>query len=112
MQAGLLDRRVTLLRKTVTRGEANSPIDIWSSLATVWASRRDVTDIERLRADEIGAVLTTRFQIRYSPTVADLTPADRLSCDGRTYNIEGVRQLGREEGLEINASTRADGDLI
>ena len=112
MQAGLLDRRVTLLRKTVTRGEANAPEEIWSSLATVWASRRDVTDIERLRADEIGAVLTTRFQIRYSPTVADLTPADRLSCDGRTYNIEGIRQLGREEGLEINASTRADGNLI
>lgn len=112
MQAGLLDRRVALKRKTITRGEGNAPIEAWTTIATVWASRRDVTDIERLRADEIGAVLTTRFQIRYSPTVSDLSPADRLTCEGRTYNIEGVLQLGRDEGLEINASTRAEGDLM
>ncbi len=108
MDAVKLDRRIVLQRKTITRGEANSPSESWTILATVWASKRDASDIERLRAAEVGGTLTTRFEIRWSTEVADLGVDDRLTFDGRTYNIEGVREIGRHEGLEINATARQE----
>ena len=108
MDALKLDRRVVLQRKTITRGEANAPLETWTVLATVWASKRDVTDVERLRADEVGSALTTRFAIRWSTDVDDLGADDRLIFDGRTYNIEGVREIGRHDGLEINATARQE----
>jgi hypothetical protein len=40
--------------------------------------------------------------------VADLSPKDRLTFDGRVFNIIGVKEIGRREGLEISASARAD----
>ena len=108
MDALKLDRRIVLQRKTITRGEANAPLETWTIIATVWASKRDVTDVERLRADEVGSALTTRFEIRWASEVSDLGADDRLIFDGRTYNIEGVREIGRHDGLEINATARQE----
>lgn len=108
MDAVKLDRRIVLQRKSIVRGEANAPVDSWATLATVWASKRDASDVERLRAAEVGGALTTRFEIRWSTDVADLGTDDRLIFDGRTYNIEGVREIGRHDGLEINATARQE----
>ncbi|MCA9467679.1 MAG: head-tail adaptor protein, partial [Nitrospira sp.] len=39
---------------------------------------------------------------------ADLTPIDRLSYAGRTYDVTGVVEIGRREGLEIYSKARAE----
>lgn len=106
--AGELDRRVTLERYGITRDEWNNPIEGWINLATVWASRHDVSDTERLRGAEIGSTLTTRFVIRWSAQVADLNTKDQLSCEGLEYGIVGVKQLGRRAYIEITAAARSD----
>jgi SPP1 family predicted phage head-tail adaptor len=102
-----LDRRVTLLRKSVTRDAANSPVEAWVTLATVWASKKDVSDAERVRAEEIGASITARFQIHKTTEVASLSARDRVQLAGLTYDISGVKEIGRER-LEITATARAD----
>lgn len=109
MQAGKLDRRVTLRRFTTSKDAFNADVPTWGDLATVWASKDDVSDAERNRAAQVGASVTTRFQIRYSDAVADLGPKDQLICEGRTYAISAVKELGRRSGLEITASARTDG---
>ena len=114
LNAGDLDRRIVLQRATTAPNGLGEPVETWSDLATVWASKRDMTDVERLRASEIGEVLTTRFMIRYSRQVADVDGRDRVLFDGLTYNVTGVRRLGKEEGyrlneaIEISAAARSE----
>jgi len=108
VEAGALDRRVQLLRATVTQDDANEDVYTWPLLAEVSASRQDVSDGERVRAQQVGASLTTRFQIRWSPEVDSLSPVDRLRCEGRTYDITGVKAIGRRDALEITANARPE----
>lgn len=109
MDSTKLDRRIRLERLTVTQDAGSGEnIEVWAPLATVWASKRDVSDGERRAAAEVQAELSTRFQIRYSIEVADLNAKDRLICEGKTYAIVGTKELGRHDGIEITAAVRND----
>lgn len=108
MQSGEYDRRIKLERYGLTRNEFNEPIEGWAELSTVWASKKDVSDTERLRSAEVGSIITTRFAIRWSKKVPDLNTKDRLQLNGLIYNIVGVKELGRREGIEITASAASD----
>jgi head-tail adaptor len=107
MRAGELDRIIVLRRATVTKDALNTPVKTWSDLATVRGSKRDVSDGEKLAIAAPGAQISTRFQIRWAAAWADLGPKDQLVCDGRTYNIVGVKELQRRRGLEISANAQA-----
>jgi SPP1 family predicted phage head-tail adaptor len=109
MRAGRLDRRISIERVTTAPDAFNTPVETWTTIAEVWASKEDIKDGERLRAQEVSAEITTRFQIRWSTTVADVNPKDRLTFDAKTYDIFGVKEIGRREGIEITAAARADG---
>ena len=108
MRAGSLDRRITIERATESRDAFNSIVKAWATLTTVWASKQETRDTERVASQEVGAEITTRFQIRWSSTVSDVNPKDRVIFDGRTYDIVGVKEIGRREGLELSASARSD----
>lgn len=108
IDAGDLDRRITLERYEMTRDEWGNPIEGWAELAKVWAAKRDVSDTERLRGAEVGSTLTTRFVIRWSKKVADLNTKDQLVCEGLIYGVVGVKELGRREYIEITAAARSD----
>jgi SPP1 family predicted phage head-tail adaptor len=108
MQAGKLDRRVTFRRATVTQNALNEDVSAWADLATVSASKEDISDAERMRAAQTGASVTTRFQVRYSSVTASLTPRDQLVCEGRLYDIAAKKELGRRDGFEITANAQAD----
>lgn len=108
--AGKLDRIVTLQRATVSYDSFNEQVETWETLATVSAGKRDVSSSEAMRAQEIGAQLTTRFMVRRVPAITDLNPRDRLVFEGRAYNITGVREPvdTRNAWIEIDAVVRDD----
>ena len=106
MKAGALDRRVTLMRASVAPNAFNEPETSWLPLATVWASKREPYAREKLAAAELNATIDGVFQIRWSNTVKSVSPKDQLICEGRTYDINGVTEIGRHEGLEITATAR------
>ena len=108
MEAGKLDRRVTLQPRLLTKDGFNADVESWPDGLTVWASYEPVKDGERLRAAETAATITARFQIRWSPDVVGLSEIDRLSFDGRSFDIVAVKEIGRREGLEISATARAE----
>lgn len=108
MEAGKLDRRITILRAVNTGNAFNEPVASWEPLATVWASKEDIRDGERIRAQTISADITTRFQIRHSTVVADVNAKDRVLCEGKTYDIFSVKEIGQRVGFEITATARAD----
>ena len=108
MDAGNLDRRVTIIRRAAGVNAFNEPVDTWAPHITVWASMKPISDGERLRAGETLAQTACRFVIRYSCGSAAVDPRDRLIFDGREYEINGCKELGRREYIEITATARAD----
>lgn len=92
-------------RQNGARNELNEPVEAWPELFREWASRSDIKDGERVAAGfEAGAVVA-RFEIDRVQMAEDLTPADRLQCDGHTWNIIGVKEAGGgyRKALEITA---------
>ena len=105
MMAGRLDRRITLQRKTVTQDEYGQEIETWTDLATVWAEKRDMKGSERWQAQQKVAEVETTWRIRWRDGI---TPLDRLLDGDQVYDVTGVAEIGRREGLEITASARAE----
>lgn len=109
MLAGAMDRRVTLMRYSVSFNADNEPVESWVADASpVWASWRRASARETLAAAQVQAVVSDVFEIRYSAVVSNLNAKDRLSYGGRTYDIAAVTEIERREGLRIDASARAD----
>lgn len=110
MDAGRLDRRITIERYTSTAGSLNEEVRTWSELTTVWARRRDASDGEKVAANQVSAHLMTRFLVRHSSVTVTVTPNDRIVHDGGTWNILGVKQadMGRNRYIEITATREAD----
>jgi len=108
------DRKIMLQRFTYTTDEGSGEqVKTWGTLGPVdgiWASRRDVSDGERMASSEIAAEITTRFTIRYDSAWSDLSPLDRLIHEGRTYDIVGAKEStqGRRQFIEISARARAE----
>lgn len=108
MDAGRFDGRVAILRATTAVNAFNEPVPTWSTLATVWADARPVSDGERWSAGQTLADQVIRFTVRWSTLSASITPKDRLLFQGRTYDIQGVKSVGRNSMREITATARAE----
>ena len=108
MRAGGLDRRVELLRATVTEDEFGGEVTAWLTIATVWASKTDISDRERILAGQVGASVTTRFVIRKWSAVESLDSQDRVRCGGRLYDIDTIKEVGSGRDFEITATARTE----
>jgi SPP1 family predicted phage head-tail adaptor len=98
MQAGPLDRRVTLQAPITSQDSAGQALRAWSTLGDCWAQRIDARGREALAAGAVGAVLETVWRIRWR---SDLTEACRLVFEGEAWDIQSIGQLGRRDGLEL-----------
>lgn len=108
LAAGKLDRRLTLLRASKADDGLQTVQGEHQPLATVWASREDISDGERGRATGVSATASARFIVRHSRSTAGLTPMDRVREGGQEFDILGIKERGRQVGLEITAARRAD----
>jgi hypothetical protein len=95
--AGDLDQRITIERTQVGGGR--------TQIATVWASRLDVSDGERFGIGT-GWTMTSRFVIRYGGAAAQVRPSDFVVHEGHSQQIKAVKRTkeGRHRFLEITAT--------
>lgn|SRR5574337_65813 len=105
MNAGKMDRRITLQRKSEAQDSFGEAIGTWTDIATVWAEVAPLTGKERWAAQQVKAEADTLFRIHYLP---GLTPLDRVLYNGKTYDVYSVIEIGRRKGHEITALTRAE----
>lgn len=108
MDAGKLDRRVTLQREGADTDDGFSTVPgSFATLATVWAQFLPLGSAERAQAGETAAYTKARYRIRKDSTWADLNATDRL-VDGQTFNILGVTEPDRG-WLVVECVARGDG---
>lgn len=101
-----LDRRLTIERFTVVGDDGyGNTIEEWQQLATVAASREDLSDKERFAYGGVFSETIRRFVIRAIGPQATLKGSDRLQYEGETWDIIGVKETreGRKRFLEITA---------
>lgn len=121
MRYGRLDRKIRIQRKSVQLDGAGDPVETWSDLVgSLWASVAPVSGDERFSVPQISASQQTEFQVRWSGTVAGLTPKDRIvypvpedtspevTPDASIYDVAAVHEVGRRRALRIIAVRRAD----
>lgn len=108
MRAGLLDRRIQFMRAVEEDNGLEVKQVFESHGARIWGSRKDVSDGERAVAGWIEATLASRFVIRSTGFTRGITAKDRLVCDGQSYDITGIKEIGRRLWLEITGIARAD----
>lgn len=87
MDAGRLDKRVTIQSMTATRNAIGEPVEAWADVATVWAAVEPVQGREFWEQQQVQSEVTTRIRIRYR---AGVTAAMRVTYGGRFYNIKSV----------------------
>jgi SPP1 family predicted phage head-tail adaptor len=109
MQAGKLDRRITIENKTSTRNSVGGKVESWSTLAERWASHRELGAKAAISGNEKDRLFygegDTIFVIRYD----DLVNANmRITYNGKIYAIEAVREFGtgRQVFMEIIANSK------
>ena len=106
LDVGTLDRRVTIFASDANddgfSSNPGAPVDVGKR----WMSRKDVSDGERIRAESFGAKITSRFVCHYDSLTATIAAETHsLVCEGKTYNVTGVKEVGRREGIEITAAS-------
>lgn len=100
-----MDRRITIQALTTTQDGAGQPIESWADLATVWAWKRPFRGGERFLARQVVGQAVTTFVIRY---LAGVTIKHRIVDGSEHWNIADIRELGRQEGLEIDTTARSE----
>lgn len=108
MKSGQLDRRITIERAVYSTNLFNEKVATWSELITVWASKRDVGDGERIQAQQVSAHISSRFQFRWSALAATVNPTDRLIYEGKIYEIFSCKELGFHDGIEVTTAARSE----
>lgn len=92
INAGSLDRRLTIYSKTSTTDEVGQRIDAWVMGATIYAQLLELRTQDAARAGQRNTYSIGRYLIRYR---ADLTTGHRLTIDGATYDILSIDQPDR-----------------
>lgn len=102
MDAGRLNRRVTILRRTdVQDADYGTQEAVWTALASVWAEVQDILP-SRSEGAENGIDIArrpARVRMRYRD---DVNTTMRLQYGSRVMRIiSGPAEIGFREGIEI-----------
>jgi SPP1 family predicted phage head-tail adaptor len=105
MRAGNLDRAIRLDRfDELAVDDYGTPAPAWAPIATLRAQIIQSSTDEYIRGgavDETVIVFRTRF-------LAGVTTADRIHYQGRYFNINETKEIGRRKGLELRATAIGD----
>lgn len=105
VDAGQLDRRVTLYRMRTERLDTGEETHTPELYAAVWARKLDVSGNERWAGQQLAAEVDSRWIIRWRP---DLSPLCELRFEGRRYDIVAVLEMGRRAGYEVLTRSRSE----
>ena len=99
MQAGRLNRRVTLQSPSQSVDEIGQPIPGWTDVATVWGDVRLRSGLESVKAGTVVSTVQASVRIRYR---TGITAGMRLLVDSVAYGIVAVQpDVGGREYVDL-----------
>src|SRR4051812_46801253 len=98
MRAGNLDRVIEIQRRSTGLDLYGTPIDVWTTFATMRAQKLEnaVNDREGARGDTTDNVITFRTR-RIDGVGLD----HRVTFEGQAFKIMTIKEIGRCVGLDI-----------
>lgn len=110
MNAGALDRRITILRQgpAVDDGYTTTPGE-WDAYISRWASWKPANGREVLENQGRTANTGGTFWLRYDSETATITTLDRVQWEGRDWDIVSANLLNRNDGIELIVSVNDEG---
>ena len=105
MNFGSFDRELALQRPVAVAQDgfgAPAPAD-FEDVETVWGAQKPGTGTEAVQAQQLTAQQVVTWQIRYR---ADLDTTWQFTCEGRTYQLTAVQEIGRRQGLTLTTYCR------
>lgn len=112
MRAGLLDKRVTIQKRTRTRDTSTGElVDSWSDFArNVAAQKLEGKAAERYLSSQLAAEVTVAFRLRWAAGLLSLTPdGHRLVYNEQEFMIHGVVEIQRRQGVVVACMARGEG---
>ncbi|NQW09556.1 MAG: phage head closure protein [Alphaproteobacteria bacterium] len=101
MRAGDLDRRITLQGVEYIFDDYGGYGEVWTDVGTFWAEVKQESGREFFAYGGINSERKVIFRLRW---VDGITVVHRVIYDEREHNIHEVRELGRQEGLELHTT--------
>ncbi len=93
MDAGKLDSRLTLRRRTTSRDAAGQPLNTWATVASVWGSIKYQTGSAAIKADRATGSAAVSIRIRWR---ADVYTGMHAAYGATVYDIKSVLPQGHE----------------
>lgn len=102
MQAGKLDRPITIQQVTLTQHANGQELETWTTFISCNAEWKPLQSNERFRANGLHQLDAGRFVVRY---ISGITTNMRILFDSVYYKILGIREITRRQGFEIEVET-------
>lgn len=111
MRGGRLDRRLTLWKRERVRDpKSGELVDGWTRMGDLWARSMPASVLERHASQQKLAEVSQGYEMRWAPALITLTPDEhRVSYGHLVYDIVGVMEIGRREGVSAFCRARAEG---
>lgn len=109
LNPGQMDREITIQVATKTQDAATGEeIRTWSDDETVWAQwfPKSTTEVYRAQS-RLEAYIDGLYRIYWRETEPTPESYRVIGHDGRTYDIKGVSEIGRQEGWELSVVAQA-----
>lgn len=104
MDAGQLDRRVTIQKRLITQSELGDNVVTFETVATVWAKLLSRKGREFYSGGAVIGADDTTWQFRYQESIKDIDQTWRLIVNDEYYDITSIDDTnGRKYLLTVNA---------
>lgn len=103
LNVGALDREIVVQTATKTQDDdTGEEVLTWCDDETIWAQWLDASTTEVYRAQQrLEATIAGIYRVYDMETRPTPEGSRIIGHDGRTYDVKGVIEIGRGEGLEI-----------
>jgi len=106
MNAGKMDRKVSLNQPTQSTDNFGQTSETFTSAVSVWAQKRDLSAKEAVEADQIVASIRTEFLIRFRDDITTEWEVQLVEQPRTIWKIHGILEIGRKEGLRLICTTK------
>ncbi|MTI32813.1 phage head closure protein [Xanthovirga aplysinae] len=100
---GLLDRKIIIQERFLTKDNFGEAIESWEDKATVWAEKEYINGNEKAGEHQTVYHEQVQFKIRY---YSGLTTKHRLKEGEQLLDILNIKEEGRKKYLLIKAQAR------